>query len=176
MSNLVKQVSPSDIVFKAIPPATNQKYSTENQFMLVDKYVIFGTSTSFSKPTDKLGERALFEINKLNSFLHLAENWDSYNAARPSKVAVESAINFTLRLTQRQQFPFFIAPSPNGDILIELKEGNVTLEFLFGEDGTNRITGLVDSEEKFEKELNETNEYCSLKWLYCPYGDCSNWE
>ena len=176
MSNSVKQISPSDIVFKPTPAITNQEYSAENQFMLVDKYVIFGTSTSVSKPTDKLGEQALFEINKLHSFLYLPENWDSYNATKPSKVAVENAIDFTLRLTQRQQFPFFTAPSPNGDILIELKDNNVSLEFIFGEDGTNRIIGLVNNEEIFEKELNETNEYCSLKWLYCPYGDCSNWE
>jgi len=34
----------------------------------------------------------------------------------------------------------------------------------------------VDDDEKFEKELNDTNEICSLKWLYCPDGDCFNWE
>ncbi len=176
MSNLVKQVSPSDIIFRSASPATNQGYSSENQFMLVDKYVIYSTSTSISNPTDKLSEQAGLEINKLYSFLHLPKNWDSYNASKPSKIAVENAIDFTIRLAQRQQFPFFIAPSPNGDILVELKDNNVILEFIFGEDGTNRIIGLVNSEEIFEKELNETNEYCSLKWLYCPHGDCSNWE
>jgi len=117
-----------------------------------------------------------FEINKLNSFLQLPENWDSYNAAKPSKIAVENAIQFIVRLTQRQQFPFYTAPSPDGDILVELKNDDVILKFIFGEDGINRIVGLVGNEEKFEKELNETNEYCSLKWLYCPDGDCANWE
>ncbi len=176
MSNSVKQISPSDFIFKSMPPSTNQGYSSENQYMLVDKYVIFGTSTSISKPTDKLNEPALFEIYKLYSFLQLPENWDSYNAAKPSKVAIENAIDFTLRLAQRGQLPFFMAPSPDGDILIELKDNNVTIEILFGEDGANRITGLVDNEEIFEKDLNETNESCSLKWLYCPDGDCFNWE
>lgn len=176
MNDLVKSISPSDIIFRSVPPATNKEYSSENQFMLIDKYVLFGTSTSISKPNDKVSEQALFEINKLYSFLMLPENWDSYNAARPSKTAIENAIDFIFRLAQRQQFPFFIAPSPNGDILVELKADNVILEFIFGEDGTNRITGLVNNKEAFEKELNETNEYCSLKWLYCPYGDCSNWE
>ncbi|MBA2562368.1 MAG: hypothetical protein H0V14_05535 [Chitinophagaceae bacterium] len=175
MPNSVKSISPSDIIFRSVPPATNQEYSSENQYMLVDKYVLFGTSTSISKPNE-VNDRALFEINKLHSFLMLPENWDSYNAARPSKTAVENAIDFIFRLAQRQQFPFFIAPSPNGDILVELKAANVTLEFIFGEDNTNRIVGLVNNEEAFEKELNETNEYCSLKWLYCPDGDCSNWE
>lgn len=176
MSNSVKQISPSDFVFKLASPSTNRDYSSENQDVLVDKYVLFGTSTSISKPTDKLTDTTLFEIIKLYSFLQLPENWDSYNAAKPSKVAVENAIDFTLRLGQRGQLPFFMAPTPNGDILIELKDNNVTLEILFGEDGANRVTGLVNNKEIFEKELNETNEYCSLKWLYCPDGDCSNWE
>lgn len=176
MNNSVKQISPSDIIFSSKSSITTSEYSPGNQFFLVDKYVVYGTSTSISKPDDKVSEQALFEINKLYSFLMLPENWDSYNAAKPSKTAVENAIDFIFRLAQRQQFPFFIAPSPNGDILVELKAGNVILEFVFDEHGTNRIIGLVNNEEKFEKELNETNEYCSLKWLYCPDGDCSNWE
>jgi len=176
MSNSVKQISPSDIIFRSTVLSTSREYLSENQFMLTDKYVDYGTSTSISKPTDKLNEQVLFEINKLLSFLQLPENWDSYNAAKPSRLAIENAVDFILRLAQRQQFPFYTAPSPDGDILIELKNNNVTLEFIFGEDGTNSIIGIVDNDEKFEKELNETNEYCSLKWLYCPDGDCANWE
>ncbi len=176
MNNSVKQISPSAIVFRSTPLATSGEYLSENQFMLVDKYVVYGTSTSISKPTDEPTAQVMFDINKLSSFLQLPANWDSYNAAKPSKVAIENAIDFILRLAQRQQFPYFIAPSPNGDILIELKNNEVTLEFTFGEDGTNNIAGWVNGDEKFEKELNETNEYCSLKWLYCPDGDCSNWE
>lgn len=179
MSNSVKQISPSDMVFRSIPLSTNREYLPENQYLLTDKYIIHGTSISISrpyKPEDKLNDKILFEINKLYSFLQLPENWDSYNAARPSKIAVENAVDFIKRLTQRQQFPFYTAPSPDGDILVELKNENVTLEFIFSQDGTNRIIGIVDNDEKFEKELNETNEYCSLKWLYCPDGDCANWE
>ncbi len=55
------------------------------------------------------------------------------------------------------------------------RDGNVSLEFIFGEDEMNHITGLADSNEMFQKDLNETNESCSLKWLYCPDGDCYNW-
>lgn len=176
MSNSVKQISPSDIVFNSMPSATNQEYLPENSFMLLDKYIIYGTSTSISRPTDNLNEQILFEINKLYSFLKLPENWDSYNATKPTKTAIDNAIDFILRLSQRQLLPFFIAPSPNGDIMVELRANNVILEFTFGEDGTNYIIGLTNNEEAFEKELNETNEYCSLKWLYCPDGDCTNWE
>ena len=38
MSNSVKQISPSDLVFKEMPAITNQGYSQESPFMLVDKY------------------------------------------------------------------------------------------------------------------------------------------
>lgn len=174
MSDSVKQISPSDFIFTSRASSTNHGYSSGNQFMLVDKYVDYGTSTSMSKPGDKLNEQILFEINKLYSFLQLPENWDSYGATKPSKLAVENAIDFIVHLAQRQQTPFFIAPSPNGDILVELKANEVILEFIFGEDGTNRIIGLVDNHEMFQKEFNETNENCSLKWLYCPDGDCFN--
>ena len=57
--------------------------------------------------------KILFEISK---FLELPENWDSYGAAKPSKIAVEKAIEFIKRLATYQQYPFYIAPSPNGDI------------------------------------------------------------
>lgn len=174
MKDLVKQISSAGIVFKTMFAATNHQYSSENQ--LVDEDIIFGASITISKPTDKLEERAWFEIHKLFSFLDLPPNWDSYNAAKPSRLAIVNAIDFIFRLSRRQQFPFFTAPSPNGDVLIELRNQNVSLEFFFGGDGINRVMGIVNDEEKFEKELNETNEYCSLKWLYCPDGDCSNWE
>lgn len=176
MNNSVKEISASDIIFFPKSSATSQEYTAENQFFIMDKYVIYGTSTSISKPGDIYSEKTSFEINKLQSFLQLPENWDSYGAAKPAKTAVENAIHFIISLANRQQEPFFIAPSPNGDILVELKANNVSLEFIFGEDGTNYITGLVNNAEIFQKDLNDTNESCSLKWLYCPDGDCSNWE
>src|ERR1051326_3383574 len=147
MSDLVKQISPSQIVFGPIVPTTSLDYSLENQFLLVDKYVRFGTSTSISKPTDNLNQRTLLGISKLYSFLELPENWDSYNAAKPSRNAIENAIDLIIRLAQRQQFPFFLAPSPNGDILVELKNNNVTLEFLFSDGGQNSIIGFVNDDE-----------------------------
>lgn len=175
MNNSVKPISPSDINFSS-KSSTTTGYSSENQFFLVDKYVVYGTSTSISNPNDIYNDKTLFEINKLLSFLQLPENWDSYGAAKPAKTAVENAIDFLIKLDKRQQQPFYIAPSPDGDILVELKAVNVSLEFIFGADGINHITGLADNEEMFQKDLNETNESCSLKWLYCPDGDCFNWE
>ncbi len=176
MNNSVKPISPSDIIFSSKSSITTEGYSSENQFFLVDKYVVYGTSTSISKPNDIYSDKTLFEINKLLSFLQLPENWDSYGAAKPAKTAVENAIDFLIRLDNRQQQPFYIAPSPNGDILVELKAGAVSLEFIFGADDVNTITGLSNNEEVFQKDLNETSESCSLKWLYCPDGDCFNWE
>lgn len=174
MTNLVKQISPSEVTFFSRFSATTREYSIEDQFYLFDNYVDYGTSTSVSMPNDKLNDQILFEINKLKSFLQLPQNWDSYQALPPSKMAVDSSIDFVIRLAKRQLAPFYIAPSPNGDILVELKQEEVSLEFFFGEDGTNYIVGLVNNEEMFQKDLNETNESCSLKWLYCPDGDCFN--
>ncbi len=175
MSNLVKQISPSESIFSQGFSSTTKQYSFASLYYLGDKYADFGTSTSVSMPGDKLNDQTLFEITKLRSFLQLPHNWDSYQAIAPSKIAVENSIDFVIRLGRRQLNPFYIVPSPNGDILVELKQDNVSLEFIFGEDGTNQIIGLLNNEEIFQKDLNETNESCSLKWLYCPDGDCFNW-
>lgn len=176
MSNSIKQISASEIIFNSVPATTNGTYFHADPFTSADKYVSYGTSTSISRPGDRISDQALFEISKLYSFLRLPANWDSYGAVPPSKAAVENAIHFTLRLAQKGQMPFFTAPSPDGDILVELKANEVSLEFLFGADGSSQVTGLINGDEIFQKELNETTEYCSLKWLYCPDGNCFDWE
>lgn len=176
MSNSVKQISASEIIFNSIPATTNGSYFHVDIFTSADKYINYGTSTSISKPGDRISDETRVEINKLYSFLQLQHNWDSYGAVTPSKTAVENAIHFLLRLASKEQTPFFTAPSPDGDILIELKSNEVSLEFLFNEDGSSQVTGLIHDEQMFQKELNETTEYCSLKWLYCPDGNCFDWE
>lgn len=114
-------------------------------------------------------------ILKVRSFKDLQSNWDSYGAEVPTTEAIRNSIDFLLRLSQKQQTPYFITPSPDGDILIKLKEENVSLEFVFFADGSSEVSGYVDDELHFEKALNETTELCSLKWLYCPDGDCNDW-
>jgi len=88
MTNLVKQISPSEITFFSRFSATTREYLIEDQFYPFDKYVDYGTSTSISMPNDKLNDQILFEINKLKSFLQLPQNWDSYHALQIGRAHV----------------------------------------------------------------------------------------
>ncbi|MBI4640174.1 MAG: hypothetical protein HY731_05740 [Candidatus Tectomicrobia bacterium] len=72
----------------------------------------------------------------MKTFLQLKENWDSYGAEPPSKIAIEHAFSFVKTL-DRQGLPvFFTAPGPNGEVLVELKQNDKSVEVTFESDGT----------------------------------------
>ncbi len=66
--------------------------------------------------------------------------------------------------------------TPDEGIVVELQEENVRLEFLFLPDNSAEVSGYVNNDMRFDHPLTETTEYCSLKWLVCPDGNCDNWE
>ncbi len=80
---------------------------------------------------------ALTILAKLQSFLRLEENWDSYGAATPSKKAVHGAIDLVQQLDRAGQSVYFVAPGPNGEIVVELKNDERSMEIYFDEDGNS---------------------------------------
>ncbi len=114
-------------------------------------------------------------ITKIESFRDLPENWNSYDAIPPSENVIRTSIEFLLRLSKKQRVPTLIIPTPDGSIAIEVQEKNVRIEFLFLPDNSAEVSGYLDNEMKFDHSLTETTEYCSLKWLYCPDGNCEDW-
>lgn len=133
MNTLLYQISITEISLNPFAETTQKSYSS-CYLMALPSQEVFATSTSVNTNYN-VDEKVIPEIHKLNSFLQLPDNWDSYGAQPPSKAAVERAIHFILKLVQKDQLPFFIAPSPNGDILIELRTNNVSYEFTFSKDG-----------------------------------------
>ena len=85
-----------------------------------------------SKP---LSRNAISLINKIESFSKLKENWDSYGAIAPPSATLDKAKQF-IRLLDNNNFPlYFVAPGPNGEIMIELKKGKYSAEVEFDSDG-----------------------------------------
>lgn len=74
------------------------------------------------------------QIRKIKSFLNLEENWDSYGAAPIIEYCVRNAINFVKRLDEKYQEVYFVAPGPNGEVLVELKAEERSIEVIFDED------------------------------------------
>lgn len=119
-----------------------------------------------------LSENNLNQIKTIRSFLLLKENWDSYNAEKPSPEAIIKAISFSLWLSQRDIEIFFTAPIADGDILVEIKNGNGNVEFVFSVNAEDKILAWCDGDLKAEEQINDTTRDAYLKWLICPDGNC----
>ena len=114
----------------------------------------------------------LEKILLINSFSTLKRNWDSYDANEPSKQAIIKANSFILWISEFNQEVFFTAPSPDGSIIVELKNHNAILEFEFTHDSNDSICATQDGELVTEAELNDITKVSYLKWLICPNGEC----
>lgn len=94
-------------------------------------------------------------IQKLNEIELLAQNWDSYQAAAPSTVAVANARSFIID-NRSLSLPFyFLALGINGEVMIEFKNGNRAAELYFLADGTDEFFLFEDDEDVLESNLDK---------------------
>ncbi|QQS28036.1 MAG: hypothetical protein IPM47_14305 [Sphingobacteriales bacterium] len=108
----------------------------------------------------------------IKSYSSLQLNWDTYNAVPPSKQAIQKAITFILWLSEYNIDVFFVAPTPNGEILVEIKEGNANVEIEFSSNSEDSICASQKGDFIAEDILNNTTQISYLKWLICPNGNC----
>tara|TARA_R110002074_G_C12350355_1_gene649573 strand:- start:427 stop:894 length:468 start_codon:yes stop_codon:yes gene_type:complete len=111
-------------------------------------------------------------IETLKSYAALDNNWDGYEALKPSNISIKKAISFILTLQEYNIDVYFVAPTPDGDILVETKSFDANLEFEFSSNSPDIIIASQDGELKSETELNDTTLVSYLRWLICPNGDC----
>ena len=76
------------------------------------------------------------------------------------------------RLSERGIEVFFVAPTADGDIIIEIKNEAANLEFIFSEAIDDKVVASCNGIFNSEAGLNETTYYAYLKWLICPDGNC----
>lgn len=74
-------------------------------------------------------------LSRIRTFSQLKENWDSYGAEPPSKIALQNAFSFVKTIDRHPLPVFFAAPGPNGEILVESKEGDKSIEITFEANG-----------------------------------------
>lgn len=173
MSDSVKQISETNFDIGVVASA-----ATGSLFAAVIKKSSYENSTvTFSEEkVAPITERVKLAITTIESFRGLPKNWNGYGANPPSENAIRNSIEFLFRLSKKQRIPTLIIPTPDEGIVIELQEENVRLEFLFLPDNSADVSGYLDNDMKFDHHLTETTEYCSLKWLFCPDGNCGDWE
>lgn len=102
-------------------------------------------------------------INKIQSYSKLQQNWDSYGADAPSNISIQNAIRFVRKIDKFNVIPYFTAPGPNGEIVIELKNGDSTIEIYFNPDNSEEVYFFIKDdcirEGKLDELFNEIIEF-----------------
>lgn len=149
----------------AVPYSTLEGTSTVSPFYSIFEYSFHPPASTTLFSERELSEKAIDTIVKLKSFLRLQDNWDSYGAAAPQKDIIEQAISFVKSLDQRGQEVFFTAPGPNGEILVEVTQGEKTIETTISEDGEKSYASFHRTQCVEEGNLSDLRLPLLLQWL-----------
>jgi hypothetical protein len=131
------------------------------------------TDTSIgSSAVYSLSGNNLQHIIQIKSFAHLPQNWDSYNADAPSTAAIAKAVAHIFELNSFGLQVYFTSPTRDGDIVIEVKNGDASLEFIFAEHVSDRVILIQNGAHHAEYPYYNSNITFYLKWLIYPNGNC----
>lgn len=98
-------------------------------------------------------------ISKLKSFESLEPNWDTYGALTPSAHAISRAVEL-VRKADRNLLPvYFVAPGPNGEVVVEFRRGHKEAAVYFRDDNSTELI------------LNEGNDFVLEGTLEHNYED-----
>ena len=102
-----------------------------------------------------LSDVAKQAVSKINKFSSLQANWDGYGAVVPTKNVIDAAINFIRETDKRGLAAFFVAPGPNGEILVEFQNGDRSVEMYFYVDSLADYAFFDDDELVEEQNFDE---------------------
>lgn len=88
-----------------------------------------------SRPSSQAREM----LQKLFRFKNLSINWDGNQAMPPDDSVIIKAAGFIIHADEFDLPLYFIAPGPNGEIVVEFKSGQNTAELFFNEDDTEEM-------------------------------------
>jgi len=108
-----------------------------------------------SFPISPISENLKLFIQRILSFRELPANWDSYGAQKAGDKAVENSVDFILRLANYNRTIYYVASGPNGEILVELRNGGRSAEIYFDEDGTDEVLLIKDKDHIFEGPVSQ---------------------
>lgn len=91
-------------------------------------------------------DEAMNVLAKLLSFRRLQENWDSYGTAKPSERAIRAAMDLVQDLDRAGQNVYFVAPGPNGEVVMELKREDRSLEIYIDQEGNREYVVFEGSQ------------------------------
>jgi hypothetical protein len=103
-------------------------------------------------------------IDKISEFADLKENWDSYGASPVPESVLSRAKDIVRKIYLRNIEVYFTAPSPSGDIMIELRNLGKTLEIEILSDGNCTYTSY-EGDDIEESVYDSESHNKILDWL-----------
>jgi len=102
-----------------------------------------------------LSSNAKKHFTKLESFINLEENWDSYGANPVSPSSIYDALKFICFADYNSWQVYFVAPGKNGDVLVELKVQNgLAAEIYFNPDHSKELLIFQEDDCLYEGEFD----------------------
>lgn len=103
--------------------------------------------------------------SQIKAYSSLSTNWDTYNGIAPSDEVINRALDCVKWLKDNGVEVYYTAPSPNGDIVVEIRKGECSIEFEFGVEGFDLIIQCNDSGLVNETRYNENSRSILITYL-----------
>lgn len=133
---------------------------------IVYKNKLSVVSTIAKEASYPLSNQAAKMIKELDSFKNLKDNWNGYGASKPTIQSISKAIQFVKKLDQKDQLVYFVTPNPDGDILIELKYKEKSLEIYVSNLNIHEYIAYEDTDARKEGTFTNISDLQNvLSWL-----------
>ena len=110
----------------------------------------------------ELSKEAKSAIAKIEEFLALQKDWDSYGASVISRIAADMARRFITRCDSDGLSVYFVSPGRDGEVMVEFQSSkNKSAEIYFTDDGTSELI-IFDSDSNSVAEGSIEDNYSEL--------------
>jgi hypothetical protein len=121
----------------------------KNAYDLVSGSTRFVSQSYLPTPSAKAKEF----IRKLHTYKNLPENWDSNGAVAPEEQIVLKACLLILSTDDLDLPLYFVAPGPNGEVVVDYKNGINAAEVFLNEDGTEEMILYKGKEQAYAGDI-----------------------
>lgn len=122
-------------------------------------------STIFKFPESDHFDLNARALRLLEDFKTLRDNWDGDDARAPDAGAVRQAENLVHQLQRIGQRVYHVAPGPNGEVLVDLREKGKSAEILFYPAKKRYVLFPAEGHPK-QGEYDASALKNILEWLY----------
>jgi len=104
-------------------------------------------------------------LSAVVAYKNLVDNWDEDGAVAPTHQTVTIALDIALLLTAAGQGIYHTSPGPNGEIMINLRNGDKSAEFLIYPGDQRKFVRIGPDETPKQGNLTPDSLRETLQWL-----------